>query len=290
MHDFMVNIKKIFKKLLVQSLLKPKNSVKVNIVTLSGQGRMCGRKIIVTGGSRGIGYAMAKKFSNEGASVIISGRNRESLEKVCNELGNSVKYVVYDAQSNDAKSFLDKCKTIFGGSSDTIVLNAGVSLHEGNFLNVTPESFEQQFNVNLKSNYFLAQQFINEKLKEGNEANVLFISSETGGKSNDLPYGLTKVAINSLVGGLARRVYQKGIRVNAIAPGVTLTEMKNEKCHDTQDYSNNSTAGRFLLPEEIAEVANFMVSDVSRCITGEVIYCDAGSHLKVNGTEITYSF
>ena len=285
----MIDINKIIRGILTRILLKPKNAINVSVVTLCGQGRLSGRKIVVTGGSRGIGYAMAKKFSNEGASVIISGRNKESLEKACKEIGNSVKYICYDAQCNNAEAYIDECKRVFNGGFDAIVLNAGISLHEGNFLNVTTEGFDKQFDVNLRSNYFLAQQFINVKLKEGREANILFMSSETAGKSNDLPYGLTKVAINSLVGGLARRVYKKGIRVNAIAPGVTLTDMTNNNCHDVSDFSNNSTAGRYLLPEEIAEVACFLISDISKCITGEVIYCDSGSHLKVNGTEITYS-
>ena len=282
-------MKNKIKRILTRILLKPGNPVKINVVTISGRKLLSGKRVIVTGGSRGIGFAIAKKFSNEGASVIISGRNKESLEKACKEIGNSVNYICYDAQCNNAEAYIDECKRVLNGEIDAIVLNAGISLHEGNFLNVTTEGFDKQFDVNLKSNYFLAQKFINAKLKEGGEANILFMSSETAGKSNDLPYGLTKVAINSLVGGLARRVYKKGIRVNAIAPGVTLTDMTNNNCHDVSDFSNNSTAGRYLLPEEIAEVACFLISDISKCITGEVIYCDAGSHLKVNGTEITYS-
>lgn len=84
-------------------------------------------------------------------------------------------------------------------------------------------------------------------------------------------------------------MYQKGIRINAIAPGVTLTNMTSENDDTTGDLANNSVAGRFLLPSEIAEVACFMLCGASKCITGEVIYCDAGSHLKINGIESEYS-
>ena len=118
---------------------------------------------------------------------------------------------------------------------------------------------------------------------------LLFVSSETAGKYNDLPYGLTKNALNSFVGGLARRVYQCGIRVNAIAPGVTYTNMTKGEHVITDDFANNSSTGRYLLPTEIAEVASFILSNSSLCINGEAIYCDAGSHLKINGLDHSYS-
>lgn len=181
-------------------------------------------------------------------------------------------------------SFLNQC-----GHIDSLILNAGVSLHEGSFLNVTVDGFDQQYNINLKANYFLAQAFLKRKLESEETGNLLFISSETAGKSNDIPYGLTKASINSLVGGLARRVYQKGIRVNAIAPGVTYTDMTKGDHEIADDFANNSAAGRYLLPEEIAEVACFMLSDASKCISGEILYCDAGSHLKINGFDNNYS-
>ena len=114
------------------------------------------------------------------------------------------------------------------------------------------------------------------------------ISSETGGKSNDLPYGLTKNALNSFVEGVARRVYQRGIRINAVAPGVTYTNMTRGNHIINDDYSNNSAAGRYLLPSEIAETACFLLSKCSSCVTGEILYCDAGSHLKINGIDQDY--
>lgn len=175
------------------------------------------------------------------------------------------------------------------GGVDSVVLNAGISFHEGNILNVTQEGFDRQFNVNLRSGYFLAQAFINNKLDRQEKGNLLFLSSETAAKCVDIPYGLTKAAINSLVGGLARRVYQRGIRVNAIAPGVTYTDMTRGNRIIVDDFANNSAAGRFLLPKEIAEVACFLLSKASMCITGEILYCDAGNHLKINGDTEGYA-
>ena len=92
---------------------------------------------------------------------------------------------------------------------------------------------------------------------------------------------MTKAALNTLTRALSRRVYQSGIRVNAIAPGVTQSDM-------TKDYAvaadGNMTrpcaSGRIFLPEEVAEVVCFMLSDASKCISGEIIHCNAGNHLK----------
>jgi NAD(P)-dependent dehydrogenase (short-subunit alcohol dehydrogenase family) len=285
-----MRISKYLRKCAKYILFQPKAKVMINLCNVDYHSLLNGKNIVITGGSRGIGKAIATKCLSEGANVIITGRNEDSLKKVCKEMGANCKYLVQDyLQTDDFSEFISSCKDIVNGEISAIVLNAGISLHEGNFLNVTFDNFSQQVDVNLKSNFFLAQEFIKYLLNNKAEGSLLFISSETAGKCNDLPYGLTKVAINSLVGGIARRVYQKGIRVNAIAPGVTFTDMTKGNHHIDDDYSNNSVAGRYFLPEEIAEVAVFVLSDVSKCITGEVLYCDAGSHLKINGTETEYS-
>ena len=286
-----MGIKSIIKKIALRIVLEPKAHVRVQLHQVNYNGILRNKNIVITGGSKGIGYAMAKKFISEGATVLITGRKEKELENAANDLGANANYIVFDnSRSELLDTFIDICRAKLG-TIDSLVLNAGVSFHEGNFLNVTQEGFNVQFDINLKANYFIAQSFLKFKLNEKSEGNILFISSETAGKCIDIPYGLTKVAINSLVGGLARRVYQKGIRVNAIAPGVTLTNMTSvEGTIVPEDLGKESTAGRWLLPEEIAEVALFMISDASKCINGEVIYCDAGSHLKINGSESEYSF
>lgn len=285
-----MGLKSIIRKVAFGIISQPKANVHVTIKQANYNGILTGKNIVVTGGSRGIGFSMAKKFVLEGAKVLITGRREEALKKAVSELGPNSDYIIFDnSRTENIENFVETCKNKMG-NINSIVLNAGISLHEGNFLNVTQEGFDKQFDTNLKSNYFIAQSFLRDKLQEQSEANLLFLSSETAGKCIDIPYGLTKAALNSLVGGLARRVYQKGIRVNAIAPGVTLTEMTNGgNIEKSKDLGTGSAAGRWLLPEEIAEIACFILSDASKCITGEVIYCDAGNHLKVNGIESEYS-
>lgn len=280
-----MKIKSILRNWVIAAIAQPKSKVNIGIAQINYNRILNGQHIVITGGSKGIGFAMAKKMVSEGASVIITGRNEEALKKAVSQLGSNAQYIQYDSSDvSGIDGFLNQC-----GHIDSLILNAGVSLHEGTFLNVTVDGFDQQYNINLKANYFLAQAFLKRKLESEGTGNLLFISSETAGKSNDLPYGLTKASINSLVGGLARRVYQKGIRVNAIAPGVTYTDMTKGDYKIVDDFANNSATGRYLLTEEIAEVACFILSDASKCISGEILYCDAGSHLKINGFDNNYS-
>lgn len=285
-----MKIKDILRNWVFAALSQPRNIVKVELPQIQYGGVLKDKNIVITGGSRGIGYAMASKFISEGANVIITGRNEHDLMDAVQKLGSKAQYIKQDSSLvSQSMAFIQECNNQLG-HIDSLVLNAGISLHEKDFTKVTIEGYEKQFDINLKANYFLSQAYLDYKLIHNEQGNLLFLSSETAGKSNDIPYGLTKNAINSLVGGLARRVYQKGIRVNAIAPGVTYTDMTKGESQISDDYAYNGLAGRYLLPEEIAEVACFLLSNVSNSITGEIIYCDGGSHLKINGNELFYTF
>lgn len=235
--------------------------------------------VVITGGGSGLGYYIAKKMVAEGAKVIITGRNEEKLKKAANEFKNNAEYYVYDIQDiKKGEAIMEEIYQKYG-KVDCLINNAGVSLHEGNFLNVTEEGFDTQFNTNLKGAYFLAQNYI-KQYKDNNQVNgqIIFITSERGSQCDDIPYGLTKVAINSLIEGLSRRFYTEGIRVNGIAPGVTASDMTNIK-KDGNLYASYNASKRFFIPEEVAEATTFLVSDYSKCISGEVIHCDAGNHL-----------
>lgn len=284
-----MNLKKRIFNFAQALITPPRTMVSATILNINYNQCLCGKKILVIGGSKGIGRAIVEKCLHEGSTVIATGRNIESLNHLEKSLGNNIIPKIFD--NSDVNGIAKFINSLFDEylTIDSIVLNAGVSLHEGDFRYVTVNSFEKQIDINLKSHYFFAQSYIKELLERKQRGNVLFVSSETSAKSNDLPYGLSKVAVNSLVGGLARRVVSKGIRVNAIAPGVTLTDMTSNDSSNTDDISNNSTLGRFIMPQEIANVAVFLLSDASQCISGDIIYCDAGSHLKINGIESDYS-
>lgn len=206
---------------------QPNERVTVQVAQINYGSILKGRNIVITGGGSGIGLAMAKKFASEGANVIISGRNKEKLKKAVEKIGANAQYAQFDVTDiNNDRTFLEKCKTMFNGAIDCLVSNAGLSLHENVFTNVTIDGFDKQFNTNMRGNYFLCKAFLEMKLSEKAEnASLLVTTSETGDQAYDIPYGMTKAALNSMVKALSRRVYKSGIRVNAIAPGVTLSEM-----------------------------------------------------------------
>lgn len=267
----------------IASCIPSKNFVHIELKKIDYEGLLKGKTAVITGGGKGIGFSIAKKFLSEGAYVLITGRNEQVLRKSVNELGRNSKYLVFDTTCvEQADSFIEQCYDLLG-EVDIFVNNAGISLHERNFTNVTTEGFDRQFNTNLKGPYFLAKAYCERKLKGKEAGNLLFISSNTSAKCVDIPYGLSKAAINSFVGALSRRVYNQGIRVNAICPGVVPTDMTKEFTkREKGNYAFDTPSGRLFLPDEIAEVACFIVSDASKCISGEVLFCDAGNHLNVN--------
>lgn len=166
------------------------------------------------------------------------------------------------------------------GGIDGLICNAGLSLHEESIGKVSPEQFDKQFNTNFRGAYFLTQAYVEEVTSSTKPSDLIFISSETADHCVDIPYGLSKAAINSLIGSLSRRFYRKGVRVNGVAPGVTATDMTKEYADVSDgDYSYEAASGRLFLPEEVAEVVCFLLSSASRCISGEVIHVNAGNHL-----------
>lgn len=263
---------------------QPKEKVFVNVAQIQYGGILKDKHIVITGGGSGLGLAMAKKFASEGANVLIVGRNEDKLKKAIGEIKSGrASYLTFDISNADkAEGFFVQCQQKLNAPVDCFVSNAGVSLHENVFTNVSLEGFDKQFNTNMRGNYFLCKAFLEMKLKENTDnANLLVISSETGNQAYDIPYGMTKAAVNSMVKAFSRRVYQKGIRVNAIAPGVTLSDMTKEYAEASDgNLYRDCASGRIFKPEEVAEVASFLLSDASRCISGEIIHTNAGNHIK----------
>lgn len=249
----------------------PVVNVKAEISLSSPTEKLAGKKIIITGGGRGLGAAMSKQFVEEGASVLITGRDENTLKRTSEDLGCA--YMVLDVMSpENFDDFINDAESKLGGL-DVLVNNAGVSLHENSFFDVVPDGFDTQIDTNFKGGYFLTQRFIKKMIQSGRAGNVLFISSETGETVDFRPYGFTKAAVNSMVQGLAYLYAKNNIRVNAIAPGVTASDMTGFKTDDNL-YTDYNQIGRIYLPEEVAEVAAFLISDISNCVSGQIIACN----------------
>ncbi len=267
-----MNLMKILKRSILYMFKGiPSNIVTTNINLIDANESLNGRTIIVTGGSKGIGLAIAKKVAAEGAQVIITGRDETALIKASKEI-NCFYRVLDICEIEVFETFIDSIVQEFG-KIDCIVNNAGISLHESTVLDVTPKSWDTQFDTNLKGPFFLTQKFIKYLVSNNQSGNILFISSETGNTCDIRPYGFTKAATNSMVEGMAFLLKNKGIRVNAIAPGITASAMTGISSEGNL-YAGTYGQGRFYLPEEIAEVAAFLLSDASDCISGQIITCN----------------
>lgn len=240
-----------------------------------------GRKILITGGGKGLGFAIAEKCLNEGAKVVITGRNIDTLNNAVNRLGNRNVYALeFDiSNSSSMKEKVDVAIDLLGGL-DSVISNAGVSLHEKSWDSVSSDQWDVQMDTNLRGTYFLAQEFLRYRksipLKKGS---FIIMSSERGLYGDDIPYGLTKAALNDFTYNLSIKARELGIRVNAIAPGVTATEMTG---HDPNGnlFRLYAKGRRILLSEEIAEATVFLMSDYSSCISGIVIPCNEANHLR----------
>jgi 3-oxoacyl-[acyl-carrier protein] reductase len=242
---------------------------------LSPSDKLRGKKVIVTGGGKGLGFAMAKRFVSEGADVVIIGRKESVLKDSAKKIG--CKYLVYDIRDiQGMESIINKADEMLNGLN-CLVNNAGISLHEDSFLDVSESQFDEQFDINLKGVFFFTQQFIkhvNQKETDGMKK-ILFVSSETGMTVDERPYGLTKAALNSLIQGIACKFVKDGFRINAVAPGITASDMTGIK-ENGDLYLSISPSERAYLPDEVAEIASFLLSEAANILNGQIIYTNEG--------------
>lgn len=144
----------------IVKLFIPKKHLTVTVQQIAPTQLLRGKNIIVTGGGRGLGYYIAKKCISEGANVLITGRNEQVLQSAVVELGERCRYLCFDVQNiAGIPEFIEQAAKVFSGEKiHCLVSNAGISLHEGNFRNVTEEGWDRQINTNLKGNYFLVKE------------------------------------------------------------------------------------------------------------------------------------
>lgn len=271
------------KKRILTFLKKNIHFVKTPIyVPVSVGSYLKNRNVLITGGTGGIGYSIAKACLLNGACVVITGRNKEKLDtticKISQSVENSMNRVfplLLDLK--DIDSFQVKLnsinKILNDKPIDTLVNCAGIS--SGNRIgNTNPESFDEVIDTNLRGTYFLSQTFSNYLIENKIEGNILIISSSSGVRPAISPYMISKWGEIGLTQGLAKKLIKYGIVVNGIAPGPTATSMIGENGLDLM-YAK-SPAQRYADPEEIANIAVFLVSDMGRMIVGDTVFVTGG--------------
>lgn len=234
---------------------------------------------VITGGNSGIGYATAKQFKEQGATVIITGRRKEAIEKAASELG--VHAIVADQSSiSDIENLASKVKEDFG-QVDILFINAGITT-KGTIEEATEELFDSIMNVNFKGAYFTLSRFI-PILKDS--ASVVFLSSNTASMSyaGTSIYSSSKAALNSIVKIAALELAPRKIRVNSISPGPTETEIMKKIGLDEEGVKTLMNAIVDTIPlkqmgtsEDVAQMVSHLSSDASKFITGADFIMDGG--------------
>ncbi|MBO5868788.1 MAG: 3-oxoacyl-ACP reductase FabG [Oscillospiraceae bacterium] len=242
--------------------------------------RLKDKVAIITGGSRGIGFATAERFLQEGAKVIIAASTPETAEKAVMQLREKYPGATISGISPNLASLEDVRQT-FGeivkkyGHIDILVNNAGVS-DSTPFLNYTEENFDRVMDLNVKG-VFNASRIAAEYMAERGEGVLLATSSmvSISGQPSGFAYPASKFALNGLTISLARELGPKGIRVNAVAPGITETDMMKAVPQEViEPMIARIPLRRLGQPEDIANAFVFLASDEASYITGVVLSVD----------------
>lgn len=229
------------------------------------------KKVLITGGSRGIGAACVRKYAREGFDVtFLYERSEQAAEKLSEETGaRAVRCDVSDSE---------QVRTALGsGDFDVLVCNAGVSV-EGLVQDLTDDEWDRLSGVNLDGVLNCVRAVVPGMISE-KSGSIVLMSSMWGrsGASCEAAYSATKAAVIGLGQGLAKELGPSGIRVNMVAPGVIDTDMnKGRSPEDWEEIFADTPLGRAGKPEEVAELVYFLTSDKAAFITGQTIGIDGG--------------
>ena len=245
---------------------------------------LSGKTALVTGASRGIGRASALALAKAGAQVLVHyGNGAKEAEAVLAEIrkgGGRADAIASDLAAPDGPHKLAKrAREIIGDRLDILIANAGVS-KAATIEDTTVEDFDRLFAVNVRAPFFLVQQL----LPILHEGSCIVLLSSLGARAAVGPlsaYSATKGAIDTLVKHFAYVLGGRGIRVNAVAPGVVETDMSNfTKSENGRNFAlGMQSLKRIAQPDDIGGVVAFLASDDARWITGDTIHVDGGSKL-----------
>jgi len=245
---------------------------------------LSGRTALITGASRGIGRASALALAALGARVLVhyssGAKEAEAVVTEIRDSGGRADAVAADLSAADGAHQLAKqARALIGDRLDILIANAGTA-KSATLEETTVEDFDRLFAVNVRAPFFLVQQLLPIMGKDGS---IVLISSLAAHAvvGTLSAYAATKGAIDTLVKHFAAMLGERGIRVNAVAPGVVATDMSSfTKTDAGRDFTLGIQAlKRLAQPDDIARVAAFLASDDARWISGDTIRADGGSKL-----------
>ena len=284
-----MNLRLFVKNLL--KLIRYGGVVNVIVTFTNPNERYLGKKVFISGGSEGLGKAMAQAYLREGAEVLVTGRNKEKLEKMETELQSPhLHTMVWDAIDFDSyqSKFAESISVL--GHVDIFINNVGGGmLKYERWDKYSSEVIDRTYDMNLKSMFLMCQMEGQYMISNKIHGNILNISSIAGYQSFFDPYSISKRCAQGITGSIAQILIQHDIVVNGIAPGTCLTSnpaLPKGRNFEENAYLEGQPSHRFTMPEEIATAALFLTSGEARQIVGYVLPVDGGTVInEIGGTK-----
>ncbi len=235
--------------------------------------------VILTGSTGGIGGAILETLYNSNANIIATGTNQNKLDKI-KEKFSKVTTINFDIlEHNSIEKFVDECSEIFHNKIDVLINNAGVT-NDNLTIRMKLDEWNRVINLNLTSTFLISKNVIKKMLKNKN-GKIINITSVVGhtGNVGQANYAASKAGLIGMSKSLALEYGKKNIKINCISPGFIKSEM-TEKINDNfkQTMLDKISLERFGIPEDIANAALFLSSDLSNYITGETLHVNGGMY------------
>jgi len=257
--------------------------------SLAKKFRLDGKVAIVTGGSRGIGRAIALGLAEAGADIVLTSRKLPDLETVAKEIGELGRRAVAIAANIRHLEEHDKVvkQTVDTfGHVDILVNNAGTNVLYASLFDMDEKAWDITLGLNLKAVFFLSQKVAAQMRDQGTGGSIINISSDSGFRPylGMSAYSISKCAVQHLTAVFAQELGHLGIRCNCIAPSVTRTRLSEALWNDPDNLRRkemNTSLGRVAEPIEMAGAALFLASDASSYMTGQTMLIDGGEYAMV---------
>jgi NAD(P)-dependent dehydrogenase (short-subunit alcohol dehydrogenase family) len=245
---------------------------------------LSGKRALITGSTKGIGKAIAKRFAEHGAKVVISSRKEDMCINIRDEINNKFPDSAISIPCNinekkELENLVNKTNSIFGGI-DILVCNAALNPFFGSSMDIPDDAFDKILSANIKSNHWLSNMVLPQMI-ERKEGSIIVISSIGGLKGSEMlgAYSISKAADMQLVRNIAVEQGPNNIRANCISPGIIKTRFAKALWDNPEILKNTTSKAplrRIGAPDEVAGAAIFLASDAGSFTTGQNIVIDGG--------------